>query len=367
MATGKQANIKGQVYFFDSEGKMLSGWVGAVNTGSDTTYQKLYVEGEREDSIRKGASIYADIYYCSGSEDGHAKRNRWVKTWKPEDMADEDEDNLKWFWFGKDGKLYRATDTGTIDTKYGVSYELIDGVYSGVTDSEGNSVDGVVSKKKVNSKDYWFDLDGQMVSSFYLLGTRVNDAGTNGADNDDDNIVDSTAKMYYFGDADDGSMKTGSQSIRDDAGDTYKFYFSSKAGTRGEGITGNQSGKLYYYGKLITAGDYKYQIARVVTNGATAQEVHYFIINNNGSIVTNNSQYKEDGDILIDARNVTKAGDARDGQKVAFVKSGTWKGSLDLDNCYASGATVHEADADYIRVLGDEIDSETAIFGRTAN
>ena len=30
----------------------------------------------------------------------------------------------------------------------------------------------------------------------------------------------------------------------------------------------------------------------------------YFIVNANGSIQHNNSQYKEDGDVLIDARNV---------------------------------------------------------------
>ena len=28
--------------------------------------------------------------------------------------------------------------------------------------------------------------------------------------------------MYYFGGSDDGSMKTGSQSIKDNTGDTYK-------------------------------------------------------------------------------------------------------------------------------------------------
>ncbi len=116
-----------------------------------------------------------------------------------------------------------------------------------------------VAKKKVNSKDYWFRTDGVMVSKFYLI---------------DDN-------MYYFGGADDGSMKTGSQSIKDNAGDTYKFYFYTKDQSseyesndklplhKGAGVIGNQGNKLYYYGMQIQADDYKYQIAEV--NG---QEIH---------------------------------------------------------------------------------------------
>ena len=61
-----------------------------------------------------------------------------------------------------------------------------------MTKNDGTGKTYKVAKKKVNSKDYWFRTDGVMVSKFYLI---------------DDN-------MYYFGGADDGSMKTGSQSIK---------------------------------------------------------------------------------------------------------------------------------------------------------
>ena len=126
-----------------------------------------------------------------------------------------------------------------------------------------------------------------MVSKFYLS---------------DDN-------MYYFGGADDGSMKTGSQSIKDNAGDTYKFYFYTKDQSdeyksndqlplhKGAGVIGNQGNKLYYYGMQIQADDYKYQIAEV--NGKK------FIVNSNGSIQHSQTEYKEDGDILIDAKNAS--------------------------------------------------------------
>lgn len=124
-----------------------------------------------------------------------------------------------------------------------------------------------------------------MLSKFYLI---------------DDN-------MYYFGGS-DGSMKTGSQSIKDNTGDTYKFYFYTKdqnttdyksnSGAKlykGAGVIGNQSNKLYYYGMLIQADDYKYQLATV--NHKT------FIVNSNGSIQHSAIDYKEDGDVLIPAKD----------------------------------------------------------------
>ncbi len=46
-------------------------------------------------------------------------------------------------------------------------------------------------------------------------------------------------------------------------------------------VVGNQSNKLYYYGLLLTADDYKYQVVTLKDNGG--QNVK-FIINSNGSI-----------------------------------------------------------------------------------
>ena len=47
----------------------------------------------------------------------------------------------------------------------------------------------------------------------------------------------------------------------------------------------------------IQADDYKYQIAEV--NGKK------FIVNSNGSIQHSNTEYKEDGDVLIDAKKAS--------------------------------------------------------------
>ena len=225
-----------------------------------------------------------DVYYCGDEDDGHAKKNKWVKTWLPDDTNEEDDDK-EWFWFDKEGKLFRAGYNTAAETASNAwKYKLDEGTLV----QDANAPVGTIGKKKVNSKDYWFTSDGVMLSKFYL----IDDA------------------MYYFGGSDDGSMKTGSQSIKDNAGDTYKFYFYTKDQSsefktpnnnvkglkKGAGVVGNQSNKLYYYGLLLTADDYKYQVAEVLGKK--------FIVNANGAIQHSNVEYKEDGDVLIDTRAV---------------------------------------------------------------
>lgn len=278
-ATGKQSNINGQIYLFNDEGQMQHGWVAesrSYGTGSNATkYTSDYYQLDEEGKDYPMDTAAYDVYYCGDEDDGHAKKNKWIKTWLPQD-TNEEEDDQKWFWFDKNGELFR-TSTGSNATKYKLDEGklVVDGSASGV------------AKKKVNSKDYWFTGDGVMLSKFYMI---------------DDN-------MYYFGGSDDGAMKTGAQTIKDNTGDSYNFYFYTKdQGSsyqssngkklyKGAGVIGNQSNKLYYYGMLIKADDYKYQIAEV--NHKT------FIVNSNGSIQHSSIEYKEDGDVLIDAKNVT--------------------------------------------------------------
>jgi len=145
--------------------------------------------------------------------------------------------------------------------------------------------------------------------------------------------------MFYFGGADDGSMKTGSQSIKDNAGDTYKFYFYTKDQSsefktpnnnvkglkKGAGVVGNQSNKLYWYGLQIQADDYKYQVAEITVAGTP----YRFIVNSNGTIQHSaNTEYKEDGDVLI------KADDAKyetTGQFKYAIESGVTSNVADVD------------------------------------
>ena len=299
--TGKGTNIKGQTYLFDTDGRMLTGWVAGSKSNVDNKMRYAEIGGE-DSTVELSECKDGDVYFCGDEDDGHAKKNKWFKTWKPSTYDDADEDNDEyWYWIDKDGKVFIPSGSNAAK---GHKYKLTD------AELEDKATLTSINKKKVNSKDYFFNQDGEMLSQFIEVTTASGDL-QNG--------------MYYFGGDDDGSMKTGSQSIKDDNGDTYKFYFGTKSTSgydkKGVGITGNKSNKLYYKGLLITADDYKYQIADI--------EGKKFIVNKNGSIQHSNVEYKDDDEVIIDAKNVA----------VKYVTTGAdqWKYSIDeatsdLDN-----------------------------------
>ena len=307
-ATGKQSNINGQIYLFNGEGQMQHGWVAATDPNG-----VKFVQLDKEDEEQKmSAAGKNDVYYCGDEDDGHAKKNKWMKTWLPND-TNEEEDDKEWFWFDKEGKVFRAGVNTAAETAANAEKYKLD---EGTLVPDDNKVATLIGKKKVNSKDYWFRNDGVMLSKFY----KIDDA------------------MYYFGGADDGSMKTGSQSIKDNTGDTYKFYFYTKDQStekyatpedgnklkKGAGVVGNQSNKLYYYGLLLTADDYKYQVATLEDQNGQKYD---FVINSNGSIQHSyGTTYKEDGDELIVVDESTKT-TKKDGSKgtAEYVEDGQYK------------------------------------------
>ena len=313
VATGKQSNVKGQGFVFgnmdENRGQMLTGWVGGIYDETNKSYS--YAEIDEEGSQTKLGDV--DVaYYCLYDEemaDGHVQEDKWFKTWRPEDAYDEDEDDDKfWYWLDSDGKAYvPAQDDDYSDlVGYGYKYSLGDGALEIGNDGEAISI----AKKKINSKDYFFNKDGEMISNFVHIVESAVDAKGN------DKI---TLGMYYFGGSDDGSMKTGSQSVKDDNGDSYKFFFENKTtgNTKGLGITGNKSGYLYFKGLLIKADDYKYQLATITDENGVE---HTFIVNKNGSIQKNRVDYKEDNEVLFTTKNLPKD---------AFVTDSTaWKYSL---------------------------------------
>lgn len=206
-----------------------------------------------------------DVYCCGDEDDGHAKKNKWIKTWLPND-TNEEEDDKEWFWFDKEGKVFRANISTAAETAANAyKYKLDEGALVPDNDKRYD----VIGKKKVNSKDYWFREDGVMLSKFYQVGDN----------------------MFYF-------------------------YTKAQYGhAKGAGVIGNQSNKLYYYGLLLTANDYKYQVANV---GG-----YDFIINSNGSIQHSyGTTYKEDGDTLItvDEKLGTKYKDANGNEQVGTAE-----------------------------------------------
>jgi len=294
VATGKNTNINGQTYLFGGEGRMLSGWVAYDGT------KYMQIDGEN-DTYVLSPDTFPSVYYCGDADDGHVKKNKWMKLWRPEDSYEEDEDNDKyWYWIQADGAVYIPSGTNASD---GNLYTFGDAELE-------HKGDVSITAKKINSKDYFFNQNGEMLSKF------VEVTGSN---------AHMAPGMYYFGGPDDGSMKTGSQSIRDDNSDTYKFYFGTTANTKtgevkGVGVTGAKNGKLYYKGLLVQADDFSYQTAAI--------DGHTFIVNKNGSIQHSQVEYKDGGDVLIDAKT-EKNGDDILYQIVYSTADNQWKYSID--------------------------------------
>jgi hypothetical protein len=72
-------------------------------------------------------------------------------------------------------------------------------------------------------------------------------------------------KCYYFGNGDDGAMKTNKTTVEID-GDKFNFYFEKSGGNKGAGKTGDKDDKFYQSGKLLRAGsDEKYQVVEKLT------------------------------------------------------------------------------------------------------
>jgi len=262
-ATGRQNNVKGQTYFFDVEnGQMLSGWVAKTTaTDSNVAYEEL----DDDDEIHQ----YEEVYFCGGSNDGHMKKNKWILEYAPAEEEEEDE-NKNYYWIKKNGVVFTADlgATASDSNAYldAVRYDFEEGKLV-VADNQPN----VVEKLNVSGKYYYFNEDGEMLSGFAKLG----------------------GNMYYFGGSKDGAMKTGAQTIRDDTDEAYRFYFSTKTSTKGQGLSKKQGGKLYYNGMLIKAIDYKYEVVDV--------DGKYYIVNQNGTIQSSAKEYKEDDVVVIDA------------------------------------------------------------------
>ena len=272
--TGKASNIKGQTYLFDADGKMLTGWV-AKESDSDAYYS---IEGDDDtDGIALSDVESGEVYYCT-LEDGHVKKNKWIKLWNSVQAYDEDEDNSKkWFYLNKNGEVYIPSGNNAEAKVEGAAkYTFEEGKLHLDTDNASMTV----YQETKNGKDYFFNANGEMISGFVRMD--VNGEGV---------------RLYYLGGSDDGVMKTGSQTIKDDVDDSYRFYFETKGTNKGAGIVGNRSNKLYYDGMLITADENRYEIAQVGN--------YEFIVNQSGTIQHSNIEYKESGDTLVNCKEAT--------------------------------------------------------------
>ena len=129
---------------------MLTGWVAEFDNQTADKDDDYYIEidGETESYAVNDANI-ADVYYCLYDEDkadGHVQKNKWIKTCRPEDAYDEDEDDDKfWYWIEKDGKVYVPENSDADAYKYALG--------DGALEIKNIVYQFGLSKKKNNSKE----------------------------------------------------------------------------------------------------------------------------------------------------------------------------------------------------------------------
>lgn len=318
-------------YAFDSEGKMLYGW---VNEDSERV---------TEDDAWKTAT-----YYLGEAGDG-AMRVGWTKVdvEVEDDDLTEDEDELfdgyYWFYFKSNGKKtvdtekkingkkylfhengnaaftwYQMATAGTATAGKATSgnmhyseptecwqsegwFKTVPGINvdpEGYNDGEefwfyaDKSGDLVISQiKKINGYYYAFNEYGEMLDGLYKMSVNDKEIQSYEEIESESDLPDEDDawEVYYFGgNSKEGAMKTGKTTIELD-GEDYTFNFHKSGSNRGMGYDGIEDGELYCKGRLLKADkDSKLEVFTYDGNE--------YLVNTSGKIQKNKTNVKDADD-----------------------------------------------------------------------
>ena len=234
----KDKTINGKKYAFDQYGAMVAEWSVDADKKPSTSSTASISTAEEQAKYSQAWRYYNSV------EDGARVSKGWFKVVSAELLNEEkyNDDEDAWYYADGSGHLYAG------------------------------------EFKTIKGKKYAFRNDGRMIDGLKFIkdeGTSLDviadDDDTFNFDNEDD--FDLHAPMfeaagyycYYFGNGDDGAMRTNKNTVEID-GDKYNFYFEKSGGNKGAGLTGEKDDKYYQSGKLIKAGsDDKYQVVKVNT------------------------------------------------------------------------------------------------------
>lgn len=299
--------INGKTYYFDEEGKMQSGWYEQEGN--------IFYLGDENDGARKNGQWLKLERPSSGDDEDNSAAGALNCT---DDSSDPCNDE-GWYWFGADGKMTKDANKKKINghsyyfNEHGqMLYEWInDRKVSGVAPAsqanaapDGNAaspgsaqtehmiysnmeekgwmadgwheISGSEDTETSDDDRWYFFKDGKMKRADSSKDTRVKD---------DDGLVyvkrvkvdsEKMGKQYYAFD-EYGRNLTGLQYSPNDNGfyyfdekgypvsgkaasvecddDGYEFFFNTKNGKKGQGLSGENSGYLYFNGKKLTADD----------------------------------------------------------------------------------------------------------------
>ena len=269
--------INGKKYTFDTNGVMQSTWyqvatpavIGGATQSNATTY-----------------------HYYNSPEEGWLNRKGWFKQVPSEYMntGAYNDESAKWYY---------ADASGDLITK---------------------------QFKTINGKKYAFNKNGEMLSGLQALKLNAKDEiiANAGIDTDkkidalvnrevytdaDGNVTDFTTSdwiVYYFGSGDDGSMKSGNQTIVVD-GDAYSYILAKTGVNKGQGKDSLTEGGLIDKKYVVARGmkikadsDLKYQAVDITGKKYTVNELEdgrtYYLVNTSGNVVTNKTSGVKDAD-----------------------------------------------------------------------
>ena len=246
--TGK--TINGRKYGFDDYGRMNAGWFTTA-TLSNATPKDDPTHGTQ------GIATYSNSFlYYSTPEDGARSTKGWFKVtpgyYLQKDKYEDGSDY--WYYSDGNGKL-TVNEIKTVNGKK-YAFDNYGRMISGfvVLQMKGNTIGAGYSSKNILQK---VDSDGAYdTADNYNKFVKVNDGLFRTGE----------LKAYFFGGSDDGSMKTGKQTVDLDS-EKYTFEFAKNGSNKGVGINGMEDHKFYVGGKLTTAdADSKIEIVILDSN-----------------------------------------------------------------------------------------------------
>ena len=307
----KDKTINGKKYAFDEYGAMVAEWsLDEEDLGTNPQAFTSSVASSAEVITGKAFdSKYTESWkYFSSVEDGARVSKGWFKVvpaeFLNEDKYNDDED----FWYYADGS--------------------------------GNLYAGEF--KTIKGKKYAFRDDGRMLNGLKFikedeanqsLSVYADDHDTYNFDNEDD-FLDHAAEFYepngykcfYFGDGDDGAMRTNKTNVEID-GENHNFYFEKSGGNKGAGVTGEEDDKLYQSGMLLKAdSDDKYIVVEKTTH-----------VNADGKAEYSTYRKLDDAKEFMNAEGVVVKDelDGKNGNEAVNIGNGNTKKAEDLSEAYS--------------------------------
>lgn len=317
-----KANGELKSYAFDSEGRLLFGWIND--------------ESERitgEDAWKDG------VYYCGSPDDGAQVKNAWSLLEVEDDENEKDSfDGTYWFYFGSNGKKikesaktingrkYRFNEYGAAESEWyqlgsdttatpsDLYYNLptqawlakgwFKTVPSEETDQEAYEEgteywfyannDGKLAKdqfKTINGHRYGFNDKGEMLLGLYKLTLDSDNKVISYDEIESENDLpeaDENCKVYYFGNSPkEGVMATGKTTVELD-GEKYTYNFRKSGSSKGTGYNSIYDDSIYIHGRLLKADkDAKYEVVEY--------DGREYLIGTSGKLVKKKKNVK-DGD-----------------------------------------------------------------------